>query len=270
MNILETIVAHKINEVAGRKNNVPVQILEASRSFTDLTVSMRTALLDTGASGIIAEFKRKSPSKGIINASASIEKITRGYASAGASALSILTDNEFFGGANDDLITARRLNAIPLLRKDFIVDEYQIIESKSIGADVILLIAAVLQPNQVKQYVKQAHSLGLEVLLEVHNEEELIKNLDSAPDMIGVNNRNLKTFEVSVETSRQLVDKIPNEIVKISESGIETVTGVQELKELGFQGFLMGQYFMKHEHPEKVCTAFIGKLKMLEDSKSSS
>jgi indole-3-glycerol phosphate synthase len=183
---------------------------------------------------------------------------------AGASALSILTDTEFFGGSNEDLSTARKFNFCPILRKDFTVDEYQVIEAKSIGADSILLIAAALEPGRIKELAKFAQSLGMEVLLEVHDENELNVNLNAGADLIGVNNRNLKTFEVNIEISKKLGAKIPKEMVKVSESGIESPATIVELKEHGYEGFLMGQNFMQHSRPEKACKEFIDRLKELK------
>jgi indole-3-glycerol phosphate synthase len=181
---------------------------------------------------------------------------------AGASALSILTDKEFFGGNNEDLMVARKFNYCPILRKDFTIDEYQIIEAKSIGADAILLIAAILEPTQARQLASFAHSLGLEVLLEVHSAEELHQQLFSEVDLIGVNNRDLKSFEVSLDVSRKLVGMIPEEMVKISESGISSTEAIDELRAIGFDGFLMGENFMKHSRPEVAAKEFIGKLRI--------
>jgi indole-3-glycerol phosphate synthase len=261
MNILDKIIAHKTTEVNQRKLNTPVAELEKSEFFARDSYSLVKSLQQPNTFGIIAEIKRKSPSQGVIHNGVSVERISTGYAAAGVSGLSILTDYEFFGGKDEDLIQGRRLNEIPILRKDFIIDEYQIVESKAIGADVILLIAAALTPDQIKQFVATAHSLHLEVLLEVHDEAELMNNLNSGAEMIGVNNRNLKTFEVSVDTSRRLIEKIPDEHLKIAESGIDSVGVVTELRSLGFDGFLMGQNFMKHAEPEVACKRFIDELR---------
>ncbi len=262
MNILDTIIAKKVGEVKDCKSRVPVRMLESSSLFSRKTYSLCKVLQQESASGIIAEFKRKSPSQGIINDSVSIGEITTGYFRAGASALSVLTDHDFFGGTAEDLKTARDLNSCPILRKDFIVDEYQVIEAKSIGADVVLLIAAVLKPVEIKNLTSFARSLDLEVLLEVHNEEELVQNLESNAHIIGVNNRNLKTFEVSIDTSRHLSEKIPSHFIKISESGIDAPDIIHELRDFGYRGFLMGQNFMKHKHPDKACFDFIQQLKL--------
>ena len=179
----------------------------------------------------------------------------------GASAISILTDTEFFGGKNEDLTTARKFNYCPILRKDFTIDEYQIVEAKSIGADAILLIAAVLSPKRLNELALFARSFGLEVLMEAHNEEELNSHLNDNVDVVGVNNRNLKTFEVNIETSIGLAESIPDQFVKISESGISKHETVIKLKKHGFQGFLIGEYFMSHGRPGAACAEFIQKIK---------
>ena len=261
MNILDEIIAYKKKEVADRKELYPVKLLEQSHYFTTQPVSLKKYIQRDDLSGIIAEIKRKSPSKGVINPHVSVERTSIGYMQAGASALSVLTDTNFFGGSNDDLMTARKFNFCPILRKDFTIDEYQIVEAKSIGADAILLIAAALPPARVKELAAFAHSFGLEVLLEVHNEEELNANLDAQADLIGVNNRNLKTFELSVEISKQLAKRIPDTVVKVSESGIESVATILELKTYGYEGFLMGQNFMQHSRPEIAAKEFIDELK---------
>ncbi|HEY5746050.1 MAG TPA: indole-3-glycerol phosphate synthase TrpC [Chryseolinea sp.] len=261
MNILDEIIAYKKKEVADRKELYPVKLLEKSHYFTTQPVSLKKYIQRDDLSGIIAEIKRKSPSKGVINPHVSVERTSIGYMQAGASALSVLTDTNFFGGSNDDLMTARKFNFCPILRKDFTIDEYQIVEAKSIGADAILLIAAALPPARVKELAAFAHSFGLEVLLEVHNEEELNANLDAQADLIGVNNRNLKTFELSVEISKQLAKRIPDTVVKVSESGIESVATILELKTYGYEGFLMGQNFMQHSRPEIAAKEFIDELK---------
>ncbi len=264
MNILDKIIAYKYKEVERAKAAVSVKILESSKRFEQPTTSLKTALINPKKSGIIAEIKRKSPSKGIINPNVSLENISQGYVQAGVSGMSVLTDTEFFGGSFEDFETVRSLNSCPILRKDFIVDEYQILQAKSMGADVILLIAAALKPKEIKSLAAFANSLGLEVLMEVHNEKELIENLHENIDMIGVNNRNLKTFEVSIETSIQLAALIPDNYVKVSESGISQPESIVELKKYGFEGFLIGETFMKTAAPEVACAAFSDKLNLLE------
>lgn len=256
MNTLDKIIAHKHKEVAERKSLYPVKLLEQSIYFQSPCVSFKKYLLREDKVGIIAEFKRKSPSKGIINKYADIERTTIGYMQAGASALSILTDTEFFGGKNSDLTLVRKFNYCPVLRKEFIIDEYQIIEAKSIGADVILLLANVLSPQQIKQFTQFAKTLGLEILLEIRDKEEL-KAINEQVDAVGVNNRNLKDFTVNVSQSYDLVDLIPNDFVKVSESGIDTPETVSALRTAGFKGFLIGELFMKQSRPEIACSNFI-------------
>lgn len=257
MDILKKIIDHKSKEVAHRKVLFPVRQLELSVLFTRPTFSLKESLEKKEKNGIIAEFKRQSPSKGVINFNANVEQVTKGYISAGANALSVLTDKDFFGGSNADLISARSINDCPIVRKDFILDEYQIIESKSIGADVVLLIAAALDPKKLKSLTELAHSLDMEVLLEVHSLEEFQDNASSKADLIGVNNRNLKTFEVNIDISRLLSKYIPKEMVKISESGIGYPETIIELRSFGYQGFLMGESFMKHSKPEVAAKDFI-------------
>ena len=247
MNILETIIAQKKLEVAKRKEEFPVNELEKQRYFKRQTLSLKKSLLDEKKTGIIAEYKRKSPSKGIINDRDSVEAVTRAYFGYGASGISILTDHEFFGGSLDDLVAARD-NSIPLLRKDFMIDEYQLVEAKAFGADVILLIAACLLPKEVQTLSTAAKDLGLEVLLELHDETELEHICDTV-DLVGVNNRNLKTFEVDLEHSVRLAEKIDNKFIKVAESGINDVKNIQFLKQHGFRGFLIGEYFMKQASP---------------------
>lgn len=263
MNILDEIVASKKQEVAEKKSLFPVKLLEKSIFFDTTSVSLKKYLLRPDKSGIIAEIKRKSPSKGMINPYVSVEKVSIGYMQAGASALSILTDKSFFGGTNEDLKTARKFNFCPILRKEFIIDEYQIVEAKSIGADAILLIAAILKPEKVKSLAKFAQQVGLEVLLEIHNASEM-EALNEHIDVLGINNRNLKTFEVNIETSRKLGDVVKGDVVKISESGISSPEAILDLKSHGFQGFLIGEYFMKDSQPDKKCADFIQRIKNLE------
>ncbi|MCW5912394.1 MAG: indole-3-glycerol phosphate synthase TrpC [Cyclobacteriaceae bacterium] len=264
MDILQEIIAYKYREVAARKAQRPVAQLEKRPYFERSVFSLKDFVTRPDRSGIIAEIKRKSPSKGVINANVSVERISVGYEQAGASAISVLTDLNYFGGSDDDLIAARSLNACPILRKDFTVDEYQVIEAKSIGADAILLIAAALKPAKLKQLAAAAHTLGLEVLLEVHNREELEANLEAGADLVGVNNRNLKTFVTDVNLSNELAAFIPDHFVKVSESGIENPKTIMELKRYDYRGFLMGQNFMQHSEPELACHDFIVELKKLE------
>jgi len=262
MNILEEIIASKYKEVEEKKGLFPTKLLERSLYFSGQTVSLKKYLLREDKSGIIAEIKRQSPSKGVINAHLDVERTAIGYMQAGASALSVLTDKKNFGGSNDDLTVARKFNFCPILRKDFIVDEYQIVEAKSIGADAILLIAAALKPEQIERLASFAKSLNLEVLMEVHNKEELEESLNQHLDLVGVNNRNLKTFEVDINTSKELAKDIPNEFVKVSESGISTPDAILELQKHGFNGFLIGERFMQSGRPERSCKRFIETLNL--------
>jgi len=255
VNILDKIILDKRQEVASKKKLIPLSYLMKSPLLERESFSMSQSILD--GSGIIAEFKRRSPSKQVINHKDSVIEVVSGYEKAGASGISVLTDTKYFGGSLDDLIQARDHLTIPLLRKDFMIDPYQIYEAKAFGADTILLIAAVLHPKEVTLFSKLAHQLGLEVLLEVHNEEELKRSDLDHVDLVGVNNRNLKTFEVSLETSKKLSSMIPDDKVKISESGISSVEAIVSLKEFGYSGFLIGENFMKTEAPGKAATEFI-------------
>ena len=259
MNILDKIVADKRIEVDFRKGLIPVKQLERSILFERETVSLAKNLRES-RTGIIAEHKRRSPSKSVINQTSSVWDVAKGYETAGASGMSVLTDGKYFGGSLDDLLTARASVQMSLLRKEFIIDEYQLLEAKGYGADVCLLIAACLTRNEIEHLSKFAKSLGLDVLLEVHNLEELEKSLMPSLDMLGVNNRNLKTFEVSLETSKSLSEKIPNDFVKVSESGISSVQAIKELKPYGYKGFLIGENFMKTEDPAKSAIEFIKQL----------
>ncbi|WP_436515786.1 indole-3-glycerol phosphate synthase TrpC [Ekhidna sp. To15] len=260
MDILSEIIENKRKEVEASKELYPVKLLENSAYYESKPVSLKKYLKREDKSGIIAEIKRKSPSKGIINAHVSVERTSIGYMQAGASGLSVLTDNEYFGGSSDDLKVARSFNFCPILRKDFMIDEYQVIEAKSIGADVILLIASVLDKSEIEKLGGLAQSLGMEVLLEVHNEDELKRSITDKVDLIGVNNRNLKTFKTDVQTSYDLVELIPNEFVKVSESGIADPNTISQLKKVGYEGFLIGETFMKSGRPEKAAKEFIRQL----------
>lgn len=261
MNILDTIIERKRAEVAKQKKEVSVAELGRGPFYKSPTFSLKQFLLDDSKTGIIAEYKRKSPSKGIINDTATVEDVTSAYAAHGASGVSVLTDTDFFGGSLADLQKAAILNKLPLLRKDFMIDAYQIHEAKAYGASVILLIAACLSIEEVKYLAGVAKSLNLEVLLEVHNEEELGHICDEV-DLVGVNNRNLKTFEVSLEQSVHLSKQIPAGKIKISESGIYKVEDILFLKEHGYKGFLIGENFMKETNPGQAFKTFAETLKV--------
>lgn len=261
MNILDTIVERKKSEVKKRKSEIRVSELEKSFYFNRKTLSLEESLQKGGRTGIIAEFKRRSPSKGIINEKVSVIDVTMAYTENGASGLSVLTDENFFGGKNEDLVGAR-INEIPILRKDFIIDEYQIIEAKSIGADVILLIAACLTRKEVKRLSKFAKGLGLETLLELHDENEL-EHICDETELIGINNRNLKNFEVNIEQSLTMAQKIPGGKVKITESGIGSVDDILLFRENGFRGFLIGELFMKQPDPAMAFAEFVNTLRIM-------
>ena len=252
MDILDKIMADKKVEVQERKQQVPLGDLEASPHFRRPTISLRDALARNCTGGIIAEFKRKSPSKGIINEHADPVEVTRGYRQAGACGLSVLTDKKYFAGTREDLIRVREANHLPLLRKDFLMDEYQVLEARAWGADVILLIAAVLDRVQVLDLAALARSIGLEVLLEVHRAAEL-EALNEHIDMVGVNNRDLKSMVTDVHTSFALAEKIPADFLKISESGIADPGTMLALRDSGYRGFLIGEYFMLQAEPPAAC-----------------
>jgi indole-3-glycerol phosphate synthase len=253
-NILNTIIEHKLVEVAARKKDMSIAELEAMPLFSTKTSSLKASIQEEGKTGIIAEFKRQSPSKGIINAIAGVEEVTKAYQQFGASGISVLTDQTFFGGSLTDLSIAVA-RTIPVLRKEFIVDEFQLIEAKAYGASVILLIAACLTAEKTKQLAVLAKSLGLEVLLELHDATEL-GHICEEVDLVGINNRSLKSFEVNIEHSLQLKNQLPKDKLSIAESGIYDVETFKLLKKEGFDGFLMGEYFMKQADPAAAFEAF--------------
>ncbi len=259
MSILETIVKSKKKQVEHNQGLYPTKLLEQSIYFESPCISLKEYVLRSEKSGIIAEFKRRSPSKGGINLYASPEKVSISYMQGGASAISVLTDKEFFGGSNEDLKTVRKYNYCPILRKDFVLSEYQIIEAKSIGADAILLIASILNKEELDRFTNLAKELGLEILFEVHDQDEISKYVDRM-DLIGVNNRNLKTFVTDYRYSLEIFDKLPKGAVKISESGINDPSVVNILKDKGYQGFLIGEYFMSGADPGKKCAKFINEM----------
>lgn len=262
-NILENIIADKRTEVNERQTLYPVCLLERSLYFSEQPVSLRHYLARPGSSGIIAEFKRRSPSKGGINPYADPEKTTLAYMQAGAAALSVLTDEKYFGGCSEDLESARRVNYCPILRKDFIIDEYQVIESRAIGADAILLIAAVLSAGEIKKLSGLAASIGLEVLLELHDESELDRIVPGI-SLVGINNRALSDFSVDTKRSYRMASLIGNEFTLVSESGISDPAEIENLREAGFSGFLIGESFMKNADPGKACAQFISSVRTRE------
>lgn len=257
-NILDKIIAQKKLEVKKQKAEISIDQLVMGLKNRTNKRSFKDALINS-STGIIAEFKRKSPSRGWIFENARIEDVVPQYSRFGASAISVLTDYNFFGGTFEDFRNARTLTDIPLLRKDFIIDEYQIYQAKHMGADVVLLIASALTVQEVKQFASKVKELGMDVLLEIHNEMEL-EHINDMVDVVGVNNRNLNTFVTDVQTSFDLADKIPTEFVKISESGISHPQTVKNLRQVGFKGFLMGENFMKTDNPGKALNEFMCEL----------
>lgn len=256
-NILDKIIANKRIEVEKQKAEVSISQLE--KSITDISVcSFKEALLNS-QTGIIAEFKRRSPSRDWIFKDAKVEDVIPLYSQNGASAISVLTDMDFFGGNLTDLQKARELTQTPLLRKDFVVDEYQLYQAKVAEASAILLIASALTVEETKRLAAKAKELGLDVLLEIHNDNEL-GHINDKVDVVGVNNRNLGTFVTDIQISFDLADKIPNEFVKISESGISLPQTVKYLQTVGYKGFLMGENFMKTSNPGKALEKFIQQL----------
>lgn len=264
MTILDDIIAQKRLEVARRQTETPASVLEQMPDFRRPPLSAREAVQGFRSTGIIAEFKRRSPSKGLINGTADVAATTQGYVGAGAAVLSVLTDEPFFGGTPADLLAARAANpGTPILRKDFVIDPYQLLEAKAWGADLVLLIAACLSPDEVRDLSEQAHNLGLEVLLEVHDEAELDRSLVHTVDLVGVNNRDLHTFTTSIETSLRLVGRIPDTFAKITESGLSDAATVKTLFQAGYDGFLIGEAFMKTTDPAAALRTFVGEFNAL-------
>ena len=260
MKILDKIVRDKKLEVDKLSSNSSIKELESSRLFSRQCISLKDSILkNTG--GIICEFKRRSPSNNNINYKSNVSEVVKGYQKAGAAGLSILTNKQYFDGDIKDIVEIRDISSIPILRKEFIISEYQIIEAKSIGSDAILLIASILSKEEIKNYSSLAKNIGLEVLFEIHDAEELEKISGENIDIIGVNNRNLDTLEIDIQNSVDLYSKIPNSFVKISESGISKVESILKLREVGYQGFLIGENFMKTDDPFESAYNFIKKVK---------
>ena len=256
-NVLTSIVEGVLEDL--EKRRIPISTLnEQLKSAPDLRGAYKS--LSKPGMRLIAEIKRSSPSKGALAEIDDAKSLASKYQEGGADVISVLTEERRFKGSISDLIDVRNSIELPVLRKDFIVTEYQVLESRVLGADLILLIAAVLTRDEIKSLSAFAKSLGLEVLLEVHNQEELEKSIMPSLDMIGVNNRNLKTFEVSLDFSKTLADQIPNEFVKVSESGISSIEAINELKPFGYQGFLIGENFMKTDNAGQAAKEFIAQL----------
>jgi indole-3-glycerol phosphate synthase len=262
INILEKIVAQKKMEVEDKRTFADLDWYRFfSTDFDRKCISLKENLLSENNTGIIAEFKRKSPSKGWFKKEDySAPAIVMCYEQYGAAGASVLTDTDFFGGDLPDITVCRAVSNLPILRKDFIIDEIQVQEAKAYGADVILLIAAILSPGRVEVLTKEAKKYGLEVLLELHDETEL-GHICDAVDMIGINNRNLKTFEVDINHSIKLSKQLPANKIKVAESGIDDIETIRILKDAGFRGFLIGEKFMKEPHPGQAFEQFVQQLK---------
>ena len=264
--ILEEIVAHKRIEIDQRKRFISprqmITLTEQKMKEDDGKVvggSMRDALMSS-LTGIIAEFKRKSPSKGWIKEDGKASVIPLSYQEKGATALSILTDIDYFGGYDEYIQEARLTGVnIPILYKNFVIEEYQLLQARYCGASAVLLIAACLTKEECKRLLDMAHQLGLEVLLEMHNDRDF-EYAELEPDMYGINNRNLGTFVTDVENSFRLAERLPNNVCKVSESGISNPDTVKQLREVGFRGFLMGEQFMKQVKPGMALEEFLIKL----------
>lgn len=254
--ILSEIVANKRLEVAAHKEQTSYHELEKLIETCGLPIyPMKSALLES-QSGIIAEFKRRSPSKGWMSQHADAERVTAIYVEAGAAVLSVLTDEHYFGGTLHDLSTTTRNAKIPVMRKEFIVDEYQILQARLCGASAILLIAAALTKEESIRFTRFAQQLGLDVLLELHDENE-VEYVAPENDLVGINNRNLGTFVTDIEKSYKMIDFLPREAVLVSESGISNPKTVKELREAGYRGFLIGENFMKTDDPGERLRQFI-------------
>lgn len=270
MNTLDKIVAYKRDEVKEAKKFYPIELLQQKIYYNAKSVSLSAYIKHEDKTGIIAEIKRKSPSEGFINQHISVEEVSIGYMQASSSALSVLTDGPSFGGSLKDLETARKFNYCPIIRKDFMLDAYQVYEAKAHGADAILLIASILSKSEAEDLAGLAHELGMEVLLEIHNQQELDSHIGSYADLVGVNSRDLKTFSTNLEAATSLVSQIPADYVKIAESGIKSPEDVINLKNAGFNGFLIGTTFMKSARPEKACQKFSAQVKSLMKQNATS
>ena len=256
MRFLEEIISKKWKEVAERKKRFSIKDLKTKENYTRTTHSLVQRLKDSKIPGIIMEFKRKSPSKGFINEMAKVSEIIPGYISAGAAGISILTDEQFFGGSLSDLEEARLISDIPLLRKDFVIHPYQVFEAKAFGADVVLLIAECLEKHELQDLHDLAREIGLEVLVELHHERELEK-MPQGQQLLGVNNRNLGSFEVDLETSVNILKQLPKGIELVSESGISRPETIKKLWKIGYSGFLIGEHFMSAENPSEAALDLI-------------
>lgn len=254
MNILDKIILHKKEEISISKKRISIQELKNSEFYERENFSLKQSIRQR--TGIIAEFKRKSPSKGIINNSSNVQNVCLAYEKFGASGISILTDKNFFGGNSEDILQVRKSIKLPILRKDFMIDEYQFYEAKAMGADVVLLIASCLSTSQIQEFTHITKELNLEVLLEIHNEDEL-KHINQNIDIVGINNRNLKDFKVDLQHSVILKNSLPKDKLSVAESGIYSEEDFKFLRNKGFDAFLMGEYFMRNQSPEKAFENFV-------------
>ena len=259
--ILTTIIQRKAQEVEEAKRCIPLETLKSRIQHLPPVSSMRKALA-ASPTGIIAEFKRKSPSKGMMNPDARVEDVVPAYCANGAAALSVLTDKDFFGGSEADLRAARSIANVPILRKDFIVDAYQIYETRAMGADAMLLIAAALSAGQCKEYAETAHEVGLEVILEIHRPEELVAYSEDV-DIIGVNNRNLGSFNTDPQQSQRLFELLPKAPLPIAESGLKTPETAYEMRRVGYRGLLIGEAFMRTPQPGQALKDYSNQLMKL-------
>lgn len=256
--ILEEIIAHKRIEIEQAEKDIPAQCLEKQLKELHRPISLKQSLA-ASSTGIIAEFKRRSPSKGWINRYADPAQIPLDYQNAGATAVSILTDTQFFGGSMEDIRTARPTIGIPILRKDFIISRYQLLQAKNANVDAVLLIASALKFPECRELASIAHDLKMEVLLELHDESEL-DYLESEPDVIGINNRHLGSFATNIANSMRMSRRLPKGHVCISESGISSPRDILCLRQAGFNGFLIGETFMKTANPGFTLRQFIQSL----------
>lgn len=260
MTILDRIVLDIKEKIAICKSKVSIEELKAIPLFSRQTISFKKSLTAPGSSGVIAEFKRRSPSKGIINGEADVKEVVLGYEQGGAAAVSVLTNETFFGGCNEYLTAARSVLSIPILRKEFIVDPYQIYEARAIGADFILLIAEILTKSEIKEFTDLAHSIGLEVLMELHDEDQVCKIIPEL-DAVGINNRDLKTFTVDIDRSIRMAQSLPATTITVAESGLTDPETAITMRKAGFKGFLVGEQFMKQDNPAEGCKSFCNSLK---------
>ena len=261
MSQLQAILDHKRQEVARRQARHPSRDVEAKAAKQPPPRGFVAALQDKIAAGgpaVIAELKRASPSKGLIRADYDPQAIARSYQAAGAAGLSVLTDAKHFQGTDEHLRQARAAVSLPVLRKEFIVDAYQLPESRALGADCILLIASALNPDELAAFHQQAQALGLDVLIEVHDADELQTALTLNPQLIGINNRNLRTFETRIDTTLDLLEQIPKEVLVVTESGFHHHDQVRRMRSQGVNAFLVGEAFMRADDPGAALTALFG------------